>query len=55
MEIKFPDLNKSEELKEPLKRFSMDLEDDLKINSGDLVMQESVELRGTTCLIFYGV
>ena len=40
MEIKFPDLNKSEELKAPLKKFTgMDLGDDLKIDSGDLVMQ----------------
>ena len=51
MEIKFPDLNKSEELKAPLKRFTgMDLGDDLRINSGDLVMQGIGRVEGNNLL-----
>ena len=40
VEIKFPDLNKSDNLKHPVSRFTgLDLANKLKVESGDLVMQ----------------
>ena len=43
VEIKFPDLNKSELLKYPFSRFTgLDFANEFKVESGDLVMRRLV-------------